>query len=100
MLQFQLFWMYVASVSSRYCKSRSIVAHVVVGPICNSHRLQLLGLLACVGVEGAPRCERKPRCGHRTQVWHEPPREAGAAGAGIQMLAPCPSARCSVNNVV
>jgi hypothetical protein len=33
---FQLFWTHVASVLSRYCKSRSSVAHVIVGPICRS----------------------------------------------------------------
>jgi hypothetical protein len=50
MLQvFQLFWTYVANVSSRCFKSRSGVPHVVVDPICSSC------LSACmrVVVEGA-----------------------------------------------
>jgi hypothetical protein len=50
----QLFRSYVAKVSSSWCKSRSSVAHIVVGPICNSRLLQLLGTACmCVGVEGA-----------------------------------------------
>jgi hypothetical protein len=37
MLQvFQLFWMNVASVSSRCCRSRSGIAHVAIGPTCCS----------------------------------------------------------------
>jgi hypothetical protein len=41
--EFQLFRTYVASVSSRCCKSRSGVAHVATGPTCRSRLLQLLG---------------------------------------------------------
>jgi hypothetical protein len=36
---FQLFRMYVASVSSRYYKNRFDVAHVAVGPIYRSRLL-------------------------------------------------------------
>jgi hypothetical protein len=39
----QLFRTYVASVSSRCCKSRSGVAHVAMGPACCSCLPQLLG---------------------------------------------------------
>jgi len=47
-LVFQLFRTYDASVSSECCKSRSVVAHVVMG-----HLLQLLGRRACAWeVEG------------------------------------------------
>jgi hypothetical protein len=45
---FQLFWTYVANVSSRYYKIRSGVAHVAVGPINSS-----LPAGMCVDVEGA-----------------------------------------------
>ena len=51
MLQvFQLFWTYVANVSSRLCKSRSCVTHVAVDPICNNRLLQPLRPLACAWV--------------------------------------------------
>jgi hypothetical protein len=54
MLQvFWLFQMYVASISSGYCKSRSGVAHVVIEPTCRICLLQLLGHRACTWeVEG------------------------------------------------
>jgi hypothetical protein len=38
---FQLFRTYVVSVSC--CKSRSSIAHAVIGPTCHSRLLQLLG---------------------------------------------------------
>jgi hypothetical protein len=56
---FQLFQMYIANVSSRCCKSRSDVAHIVVAPISSSYLLQLLG---------PPSCERVWR-GREQQAW-------------------------------
>jgi hypothetical protein len=47
MLQvFRLFQTYVASVSSRCCKSRSGVAYIATGPTCHGRLLQLLGCRA------------------------------------------------------
>jgi hypothetical protein len=43
LLVFQLFRTYVVSVLSGYCKNRSGVAHVAIGPICRSRLLRLLG---------------------------------------------------------
>jgi hypothetical protein len=54
MLQvFQLFRTYVASVSSKYCKSRSGVTHVALRPIYHSPMLQLLACLHARGFGGA-----------------------------------------------
>jgi hypothetical protein len=94
MLQvFQLFWTYVASVSSIYCKSRSGVTHVVVRPIYHSRILQLLGLPACVWVWRGASGKRGKRCMHRSRrgpLWarvgmgngaperHGAPHEVGA----------------------
>jgi hypothetical protein len=60
---FQLFRTYVASVSSRCCKSRSGVAHVAIGPIWRSHLLQLLGPCACVWVWRGASGRHGKQCG-------------------------------------
>jgi hypothetical protein len=50
MLQvFELFRTYIASVSSRCCKSRFSVAHVAIGPTSHSRLLQLLGVTSQCG---------------------------------------------------
>jgi hypothetical protein len=50
---FHLFQTYVAKVLFEYCKSRSGILSVVVGPTCHNHLLAVAEL-ACmrVGVEG------------------------------------------------
>jgi hypothetical protein len=63
---FQLFRTYVISVSSRCCKSRSSIAHITVGHICSNHLLRPTSMR--VGVEGAPRCGRRTRCGASPHV--------------------------------
>jgi len=98
MLQvFQLFQMYVASVSSRCCQSRSWFCtccsgtHLqqpptaTVGPACMH-----VGVVGCYGAG----------VGHGEGVGHgatRAPHEADPVGAGIRTLAPPgrPGARCS-----
>jgi hypothetical protein len=88
MLQvFQLFQMYVASVSSKCCKSRSNVAHVVVGPAVARPTYM------CVGVEGV-RAVGMRNARRRGNGAARAPREqhayagarAGAAGTGVRIL--------------
>jgi hypothetical protein len=70
----QLFRTHVASVSYEYCKSRSWLAHVVRGPTCRIHLLQLLGRHRA-GVDG-PTCMHWEVEGHERSShvvrWHGP----------------------------
>jgi hypothetical protein len=78
-VSFQLFQVYVVNVSSKCCKSRYGVAHVIVAPICNSCLLQLLGPPSCAWVwrgrerqawdtkRVRPWCGRGPWYVHRTR---------------------------------
>ena len=78
---FQLFWTYVASISSRCCKNRYDVAHVVVGPTCRSRLLQLLGLCGCAWEQRGR--ERQARETEQAQIVMRPPR-GHTQGLGFQ----------------
>ena len=78
---FQLFRTYVASISSRCCKSRYDVVHVAVGPTCRSCLLQLLGLRGCAWEQRGR--ERQARETEQAQIVTRPPR-GHAQGLGFQ----------------
>jgi hypothetical protein len=95
---FLMFQTYVASVSFRCCKSRSSVAHVIVGPsvaiACYSYWARLRACGCGEGASGRHEkwCGHRSRCGPRMDmrrcrngaVWV--PCKAGAIGVGVRML--------------
>jgi hypothetical protein len=76
---FQLFQMYVASVLSKCCKSRSGVAHVIVGPAAARPAYMR------VGVEGGRAAGTRNARKHENSVARPPMRRCKPAGGRNSM---------------